>query len=377
MALHSLFSLILTLNRMSAAKFDNETVELAEQLSVPISGKIVEYTESESYYKISKLKHAEKCDKDGIYLFSLEIIKTDCSIYEIWSDKPESECNTSLLAIIRPLKCLILAKFINKKFENFHGITCDTKLNINVEKNVKLCDLSWRESLKAYALRIPEIKRPWNENLFLYVPMLTNITDNSSEEDRKHPFGRTGVAGQGNLNKLGRNLHVTLIVYKRTTYPCVLSQRRNDGELHLPTYFLHKNTMSDYPFNKEMADTIKQGFRNHSNPSIKERSEELFAEAKRSTNTMGEMKAIGDSDTDDAWLEEVVAEIKHNQHVHLGNINFTPEMNSLSLEWKRVTEQIDEYIMELKRKAGEHYPEPYLTESELNQIDFKLTEVGC
>ncbi|KRZ50142.1 hypothetical protein T02_1103 [Trichinella nativa] len=322
-------------NRMSAAKFDNETVELAEQLSVPISGKI------------------------------------------IWSDKPESECNTSLLAIIRPLKCLILAKFINKKFENFHGITCDTKLNINVEKNVKLCDLSWRENLKTYALRIPEIKRPWNENLFLYVPMLTNITDNSSEEDRKHPFGRTGVAGQGNLNKLGRNLHVTLIVYKRTTYPCVLSQRRNDGELHLPTYFLHKNTMSDYPFNKEMADTIKQGFRNHSNPSIKERSEELFAEAKRSTNTMGEMKAIGDSDTDDAWLEEVVAEIKHNQHVHLGNINFTPEMNSLSLEWKRVTEQIDEYIMELKRKAGEHYPEPYLTESELNEIDFKLTEIGC
>ncbi|KRZ50141.1 hypothetical protein T02_1103 [Trichinella nativa] len=294
-------------NRMSAAKFDNETVELAEQLSVPISGKI------------------------------------------IWSDKPESECNTSLLAIIRPLKCLILAKFINKKFENFHGITCDTKLNINVEKNVKLCDLSWRENLKTYALRIPEIKRPWNENLFLYVPMLTNITDNSSEEDRKHPFGRTGVAGQGNLNKLGRNLH----------------------------YFLHKNTMSDYPFNKEMADTIKQGFRNHSNPSIKERSEELFAEAKRSTNTMGEMKAIGDSDTDDAWLEEVVAEIKHNQHVHLGNINFTPEMNSLSLEWKRVTEQIDEYIMELKRKAGEHYPEPYLTESELNEIDFKLTEIGC
>ncbi|KRZ82530.1 hypothetical protein T08_2259 [Trichinella sp. T8] len=292
-------------NRMLAAKFDNETVELAEQLSVPISGKI------------------------------------------IWSDKPESECNTSLLAIIRPLKCLILAKFINKKFENFHGITCDTKLNINVEKNVKLCDLSWRENLKTYALRIPEIKRPWNENLFLYVPMLTNITDN--EEDRKHPFGRTGVAGQGNLNKLGRNLH----------------------------YFLHKNTMSDYPFNKEMADTIKQGFRNHSNPSIKERSEELFAEAKRSTNTMGEMKAIGDSDTDDAWLEEVVAEIKHNQHVHLGNINFTPEMNSLSLEWKRVTEQIDEYIMELKRKAGEHYPEPYLTESELNEIDFKLTEIGC
>ncbi|KRZ82531.1 hypothetical protein T08_2259 [Trichinella sp. T8] len=301
-------------NRMLAAKFDNETVELAEQLSVPISGKI------------------------------------------IWSDKPESECNTSLLAIIRPLKCLILAKFINKKFENFHGITCDTKLNINVEKNVKLCDLSWRENLKLYK---------------------GFVLLSSSEEDRKHPFGRTGVAGQGNLNKLGRNLHVTLIVYKRTTYPCVLSQRRNDGELHLPTYFLHKNTMSDYPFNKEMADTIKQGFRNHSNPSIKERSEELFAEAKRSTNTMGEMKAIGDSDTDDAWLEEVVAEIKHNQHVHLGNINFTPEMNSLSLEWKRVTEQIDEYIMELKRKAGEHYPEPYLTESELNEIDFKLTEIGC
>ncbi|XP_003375874.1 GDP-fucose protein O-fucosyltransferase 2 [Trichinella spiralis] len=314
MALHSLFSLILTLSRMSAAKFDNETIELAEQLSVPISGKIVEYTKSE------------------IKKYALLIISS-----LIWSDKPESECNTPLLAKIRPLKCLILAKFINKKFENFHGITCDTKLNMNVEKNASLCDLSWRESLKTYALRIPEIKRPWNENLFLYVPMLTNITDN--KEDRKHPIGRTGVAGQGNLNKLGWNLH----------------------------YFLHKNTMRDYPFNKEMADIIKQGFRNHSNPSIKERAKELFAEAKRSTNTMGKMKAIGDSDTDDAWLEEVVAEIRHNQHVHLGNINFTPEMNSLSLEWKRVTEQIDEYIMELKRKAGEHYPEPYLTESELNQ----------
>ncbi|KRZ01426.1 hypothetical protein T11_12329 [Trichinella zimbabwensis] len=206
MALHSFLSLMLTLGRLSDVKFDNETVELADQLRVPVSGKIVEYTESETCKKMRKRQHPS-----------------------IWNDKPESECNILLLENMRPLKCLVLAKFINKKFKNFHGIACDIKLNVNVEKNVSLCDLSWRESLKTYALRIPEKKRPWNENLFLYVPMLTNITDSSSKEHRKHPFGRTGVAGQGILNKLGRNLHVTLIAYKRTTYPCVLSQRRNDG----------------------------------------------------------------------------------------------------------------------------------------------------
>ncbi|KRY77254.1 Myb-binding protein 1A-like protein [Trichinella pseudospiralis] len=270
--------------RLSDVKFDNETVELADQLSVPI-----------------------------------------------WNNKPESECNILLLENMRPLKCLVVAKFINKKFKNFNGIACDFKLNVNIEKHVSFCDLSWRESLKTYALRLPDKKRPWNENLFLYVPMLTNITD--SIEHRKHPFGRTGVAGQGILNKLGRNLH----------------------------YFLYENTMSDYPFNEEMANAVKQGFHNHSNPSIRKRANELFSEAKRSTNTISKTTTITDSDTDDAWLEEVVAEIIHDQHVHLGNINFIPEMNSLSLEWRRVTEQIDEYIMELKRKTGEHYPEPYLT----------------
>ncbi|KRZ08048.1 hypothetical protein T4B_15428 [Trichinella pseudospiralis] len=377
MALHSFLSLMLTLGRLSDVKFDNETVELADQLSVPVSGNIVDYTESESFYKISKLKHAEKCEKDNIHLFLLEMKKTDCTIYEIWNNKPESECNILLLENIRPLKCLVVAKFINKKFKNFNGIACDFKLNVNIEKHVSFCDLSWRESLKTYALRLPDKKRPWNENLFLYVPMLTNITDSFSIEHRKHPFGRTGVAGQGILNKLGRNLHVTLIAYKRTTYPCVLSQRRNDGELHLPTYFLYENTMSDYPFNEEMANAVKQGFHNHSNPSIRKRANELFSEAKRSTNTISKTTTITDSDTDDAWLEEVVAEIIHDQHVHLGNINFIPEMNSLSLEWRRVTEQIDEYIMELKRKTGEHYPEPYLSESDLDEIDFTLTEAGC
>ncbi|KRY01714.1 hypothetical protein T4E_8228 [Trichinella pseudospiralis] len=331
MALHSFLSLMLTLGRLSDVKFDNETVELADQLSVPVSGNIVDYTESETYMLNFTVKE-----------FALLIIS-----YLIWNNKPESECNILLLENMRPLKCLVVAKFINKKFKNFNGIACDFKLNVNIEKHVSFCDLSWRESLKTYALRLPDKKRPWNENLFLYVPMLTNITD--SIEHRKHPFGRTGVAGQGILNKLGRNLH----------------------------YFLYENTMSDYPFNEEMANAVKQGFHNHSNPSIRKRANELFSEAKRSTNTISKTTTITDSDTDDAWLEEVVAEIIHDQHVHLGNINFIPEMNSLSLEWRRVTEQIDEYIMELKRKTGEHYPEPYLSESDLDEIDFTLTEAGC
>ncbi|KRX37694.1 ADP-ribose pyrophosphatase, mitochondrial, partial [Trichinella murrelli] len=344
------------------------------------------HVKGKTYYKITKVIKAEKCNapESNIHVLEIEIRKTTCKRKDLEEGESDDKCHVRTGAEV--VDCLWTGRLIGTTVAESQGLICSYGPYNFFKQNEFLCPLLKYDDTDMRRVDISSRHWKWENKLFAYAPpdfsaefedipyddfdpseykssAQFNKMDHSV--DRRSmirpykvkngrplcPIGRTGFQGRGKHPRWGPNFVLAVIVdRKEGDFLDILSTTTAEGPFSIPTFYVDDYSKAGIEAKlKEIIITSK--------PTNGFSEEEIHSLVKMAMKDalLVKMGFVPDArNTDNAWAEAIAVQISDPKQQHI-------ETKSGTVEWRMLDEESQSDL----RK----YVQRYIEKNKLTEIN--------
>ncbi|KRX13648.1 ADP-ribose pyrophosphatase, mitochondrial, partial [Trichinella nelsoni] len=347
---------------------------------------INKHLERKTYYKITKVIKAEKCNapESNIHVLEIEIQETTCKRKDLEEGESDDKCHVR--TGVEVVGCLWTGRLIRTIVAESQGLICGDGPHNFFKQNEFLCPSLKYDDTDMRRVDISSKHWKWEKKLFAYAPpdfsaefedipyddfdpsenkSLAKFNKMDQSVDRRSinghykvsngrprcPIGRTGLQGRGKLPRWGPNFVLAVVVDRGVGHVVdILSTTTAEGPFSIPTFFI-----DDY--SKEGIEAKLEEIIIASKPTNAFSRTEIHSLVKTAMENALIVKQGFTPDsrnTDNAWTETIAVQISDPMRQHLGKLKFQSQAKHNTVEWKTVDEKSQSELRNyVERSIGE------------------------
>ncbi|KRZ71519.1 Transient receptor potential cation channel subfamily M member 2 [Trichinella papuae] len=351
-----------------------------------------QHMQGRSYYRMTKVIKAEKCNtpESDIHVLEIEIRKTTCKRKDISPAESDEKCK--IRTDVEVVDCIWTGRLKGTTVVENQGLICgDGRYNFFMEEE-SLCPLLKYDNTEMRRVLISETHLKWDKTLFAYAPpdfsaefeddfphdSFVPSAENSFAKfnkmdktvDRRSigipytikdgrplcPDGRTGLQGRGKFPRWGPNFELVVIVDRGEGESVdILSTSTAEAPFSIPTFYIDNYTKAGIEAKLEEIIVASKPKEAHSEEEIRA----LIKAALQDALLIKQGFTPDARNTDNAWAETIALQISDPERQHLGKLHFTSKQHD-TVEWRVLDEQAKSDL--------KNYLEDAMEESKYNAI---------
>ncbi|KRZ03263.1 ADP-ribose pyrophosphatase, mitochondrial [Trichinella zimbabwensis] len=352
---------------------------------------INKHLKGKTYYKMTKVIKAERCDapESDIHVLEIEIQETSCKRKELEEGKSDDECQVK--TDVEVVDCIWTGRLIRTAVVESQGLICSDRRYFPKSfafmiRRVYISQTHWKWKNKLFAYAPPDFSAEFEDNIphDSFDPSknesLANFNKMDQSVDRRSinghyevkngrprcPIGRTGIQGRGKLPRWGPNFVLAVIVDSGEGHLLdILSTTTAEGSFEIPTFFIDDYSKEGIEAKLEEIIIASKPTNRYSRKKI----HSLVETAMKNALIVKQGYTPDSRNTDNAWTETIAVQISDPMRQHLGKLKFESQAKQSTVEWRTVDEKSQNEIR--------NYVERSLGEAKFNEIanksDMKTT----
>ncbi|KRX53117.1 ADP-ribose pyrophosphatase, mitochondrial [Trichinella sp. T9] len=333
------------------------------------------HVKGKTYYKITKVIKAEKCNapESNIHVLEIEIRKTTCKRKDLEEGESDDKCHVRTGAEV--VDCLWTGRLIGTTVAESQGLICSYGPYNFFKQNEFLCPLLKYDDTDMRRVDISSRHWKWENKLFAYAPpdfsaefedipyddfdpseykslAKFNKMDQSVRNGRPLcPIGRTGLQGRGKLPRWGPNFVLAVVVDSGVGHVVdILSTTTAEGPFSIPTFFIDDYSKEGIEAKLEEIIIASKPTNGFSRMEI----HSLVKTAMKNALIVKQGFTPDSRNTDNAWTETIAVQISDPMKQHIGKLKFESQAKHNTVEWRTVDEKSQSELRNyVERSIGE------------------------
>ncbi|KRY52752.1 ADP-ribose pyrophosphatase, mitochondrial, partial [Trichinella britovi] len=344
------------------------------------------HVKEKTYYKITKVIKAEKCNapESNIHVLEIEIRKTTCKRKDLEEGESDDKCHVRTGAEV--VDCLWTGRLIGTTVAESQGLICSYGPYNFFKQNEFLCPLLKYDDTDMRRVDISSRHWKWENKLFAYAPpdfsaefedipyddfdpseykSLAKFNKMDQSVDRRSinghykvrngrplcPIGRTGLQGRGKLPRWGPNFVLAVVVDSGVGHVVdILSTTTAEGPFSIPTFFIDDYSKEGIEAKLEEIIIASKPTNGFSRMEI----HSLVKTAMKNALIVKQGFTPDSRNTDNAWTETIAVQISDPMKQHIGKLKFESQAKHNTVEWRTVDEKSQSELRNyVERSIGE------------------------
>ncbi|KRX37691.1 ADP-ribose pyrophosphatase, mitochondrial, partial [Trichinella murrelli] len=319
------------------------------------------HVKGKTYYKITKVIKAEKCNapESNIHVLEIEIRKTTCKRKDLEEGESDDKCHVRTGAEV--VDCLWTGRLIGTtNFFKQNEFLCPLlKYDDTDMRRVDISSRHWKWENKLFAYAPPDFSAEFEDIPYddfdpsEYKSLAKfNKMDQSVRNGRPLcPIGRTGLQGRGKLPRWGPNFVLAVVVDSGVGHVVdILSTTTAEGPFSIPTFFIDDYSKEGIEAKLEEIIIASKPTNGFSRMEI----HSLVKTAMKNALIVKQGFTPDSRNTDNAWTETIAVQISDPMKQHIGKLKFESQAKHNTVEWRTVDEKSQSELRNyVERSIGE------------------------